>query len=241
MNINNKPRSIAVTLFVIAMVLAGTFVPTISQAQGYISITPIIGPATPTPQFVMDTIYAKRNNLESYGMFQAIPCGSSVSITNVLNVNGVGQSLRYSMTITDSVPFTLSGILYTLNDKFSSYSGKLGDYGISYSNFGEGVGVDGTIYNSGNAETPVVAIYAIGWGSGFDVSTPSFTDALKTWGPLLPDVETIQLQNGTTKASSSITYVEVVPVPETSTNILMITGGIMVLLYRYFRRTTLNT
>ena len=63
------------------------------QSLTTISISPTIGPYNKTQQFVNDVSYALRMGLPSYGMFTAIPSGSSVNITNAFNTGSGGQAV----------------------------------------------------------------------------------------------------------------------------------------------------
>jgi hypothetical protein len=162
------------------------------------------------------------NGLDSYGMFTSIASGGKVSIADILAYNGLGQSMYFTLAITNSTPFTLGDINLNFDSKFNSFSGTLNDFNQSYSLMGIGIGADGTVYSSGNANTPVVAAYIVGVGSSINTSGQPFPDAAISWSSVCPYDTTVSYTSGSLSTSALIT---VIGVPEPSTIALSALGA----------------
>jgi hypothetical protein len=179
---NATCRQFISALFCAVTVLTITFaMPAKTWGQGWISVNATIGPHVKTDQFINDTTFALMNGLPSYGLYSSIANNSSINITNLFGTTTGGSSLFYTISITNSTPFTLSQIGISIDDKFASFSATLGQLGLSYTKMGVGIGTNGTIYTSGNANTPVYYVFLVGVGRGLDITGLTVSDAENQW------------------------------------------------------------
>ncbi|HTK32998.1 MAG TPA: PEP-CTERM sorting domain-containing protein [Candidatus Paceibacterota bacterium] len=226
-----QTRRFSAVLSCIALVITAFMtVPSVSRGQGWIGVEMTYGSYIKTPQLIGDVVTARSNNYSSFGQFNAIANGSTVNITNIFRSGSVGQSVYFTLAMTNSTPFTLSQVNMTSTDPYTSLSGSLGDFGVSYTGMGIGIGVDGTVYTSGNANTPVYAIYIIGLGRTIDITGQSVSDAQASWAAGCPFTTQTTFSLGSLTSSAQVTFVD--PVPEPSTFALAGLGGLTILLAR---------
>ncbi|MDD5165338.1 MAG: hypothetical protein PHG25_02260 [Candidatus Pacebacteria bacterium] len=214
---NTTRRFITASLLCVALIVT-LVTPSSSQGQGVISISSQagLGPVNATPGFVTDTTYALLHGLSAYGLWQSIPNGSAVNVTNIFSSANVGKAMYSALAVTSSVPFTLGGIFSTQSSPFFNFSGTLGSDGLTYTKFGIGVAADGTTYTAGNANTLVNAVYIIGYGYSIDITGSTMEQALNTWIGQTPFTEQVSYTVNGSTASTSINYITAVPEPSTS-------------------------
>jgi hypothetical protein len=160
-----------------------------------------------------------------------IPDGSTLNISQVFTTYGAnGNIMNYGLAITSTNTFTMGEIQYNQSGTLGTVSGTFGGDNLTYDFFGVGInyGPDGTPgtaddiqYWSGNANTPVNAVYLLGGAGSFDTSGQSTANALQSWSVSCPvNVTTSYTLDGVT-ASTLTTYV----VPEPSTFALLAFGA----------------
>jgi hypothetical protein len=165
-----------------------------------------------------------------------IPYGGTLNISQVFTTYGNnGNILNCGVAITSTNTFTMGEIQWSQSDigswgQSNIGSGTFGGIGLTYDLFGVGInygpdGIPGTAddiqYWSGNANTPVNAVYLVGIGEAFDTSGQSTANALQSWSVSCPlNVTTTYTLDGVT-ASTLNTYV----VPEPSTFALLAFGA----------------
>jgi hypothetical protein len=175
----------------------------------------------PTAAAVNDTVTALQAGATSFGSWNSLPNGSSLIISNTfVNSAGQGNALYFALGIQSTQAYTLAEIGYTISDPFASFTGTFGSQGLTYD--GTGIGVNGsTVYTSGNANTPVTAVYVTGISDSSSIGNATLQQAMAAWAPDLPfNVNITYTLNGVT-ASSQITYVA----PEPSTFALLALGA----------------
>ena len=227
-------------LVIIVVVIATT--PSVSYGQGAVAIanTSIqvglsLGPATHTVQSASDFSYALLNGLSDYGLYHSIPDGSSVNITNIFSDNNTGTRMCYTLAVTSSIPFTVGSIGLNFTNKFWDFDGTLGDLGISLTKTGTGYGVDGQIYTSDNADTPLYALYMNVIGYAIDTTGHTFADAVNTFMPECPFSSTVTLTVNGESSSATVNFVDPVPTPEPGTLALGFLGAIFIIVNRRWK------
>jgi hypothetical protein len=123
------------------------------------------------------------------------------------------------------VPFTLAQITYSQSwqNGTATYTGTFGDDHTSFTMFGIGIGVDGQVYTSDNANTPIVAAYCRGYGYNYDAPGFSLTQALSIVSGQMPDTfGTEYYLNGV--GTGSLINQMIAPVPEPSQMVLTFAG-----------------
>lgn len=221
-----QTRRFIAALVCAAAVITASLFPASIQAQGVINISSQagLGPVNPTTGFVSDVTYALLHGLNSYGSWQSVPNGSVMHVTNIFSSTTGGGAIYHTLAVTSSVPFTLAGIYSSQWSPLFSFSGTMGDDGATYSLLGIGIGSDGTVYTSGNANTPVNAVYLIGYGYSIDITGQTLSQALNAWGPLTPFTEHVSYTVNGSSVEGFATFVT--SVPEPSTTALCALGGI---------------
>ena len=137
--------------------------------------------------------------------------------------------------------FTLNEIMWNSATPQSSVSGSFGDQGLTYDLFGIGIdygadGIFGTLddvyYSSGNANTPVNAVYVLGMASTIDIGDLSSSDAVLALSSLYPSTETVTYSLRDICASTTVNFTanSIDTTPEPSTY-LMFGLGIGALLF----------
>jgi len=211
------------------------------KAQGvvitcYNGISPIVLDQTAVNSIVNAMITGN----PSAGDWTYVPNGSTVNLSQVLSYSGNGNCLDYGVAITSTTPFTLSQIIWGESGTFGSTSVTLGAQGLTYDLFGVGInygpdGIAGTAdditYTTGNASTPVNAVYLTGMVDTFDTGGHSSAATLQTLSAISPIMETSTYSLNGMSASSFETYVvpvttpPVVNHPVTSDGNLILTGS----------------
>jgi hypothetical protein len=171
-----------------------------------------LGPAVRTQSFVNDVTYALRNNLSSYGSWKELPDGDPLCVTNVFYSGDSGGRIYVVLSATNSSPFTLAQIGYLINSPIFSFSGTFGGDGRTYDTFGIGIS-NNVVYTSGNANTPVMAVYVVGYGSGIDISGTTVNDESNTWTHLTPMAITTTYYLSTTNTTSQVVLVTSPTIP----------------------------
>lgn len=208
-------------LCAVAVIISTLAVGTSVKGQGYIASYAGLGPVTRNQGFVNDTVYALANGLSSYGSWTSIPDGSSNNVSSIFHSGATGGCMYWALAVTNSVPFTLASIYSTQTSPFFSGAGTLGDDGLTYTMFGEGISSNGTLYTSGNADTLVNAAYIVGYGFVINISgTP--TQAAQEWSSSTPFSVTMSYTVG--GQTASVTENFITPVPEPGTLALAMIG-----------------
>lgn len=183
-------------------------------------------------------------NQPSAGSWNYIPAGSNVNISNIFSSSGIGNIINHGVSIVSpNQTFTLSEIMWSSVTPQSSVSGTFGDQGLTYDSFGIGIDfgadeifgtTDDIYYSSGNANTPVNAVYVLGMGSTIDIGDLSTSDALLALAPSYPSTETISYTLRDVTASTTVNFVAGLTetVPEPSTYIMLGLGISALLLIR---------
>ncbi len=220
-----------ITAALLCVATIGTLViPSSSQGQGVISIssTMALGPRTTTPGFVSDVTYGLLNGLSSYGLWQPIANGSSINVSNIFYSGSVGSAMYCTLAVTSSVPFTLAGIFSGQTSPFFAFSGTIGDDGFTYTKFGIGIDANGNTYTSGNANTPVNAVYIVGYNYAINIAGSTMQQASADWMQIAPNGFSYAVDytvNGTT-ISRNVNFTTT-PVPEPSALAISILGGVL--------------
>ena len=150
-----------------------------------IKIIPVIGPATPTPQFITNVVnlyMGTSSNLVPDPNRPIIIASDTVlvsSATQTVDFNSWlgeanaaapydtqhGNTVYWTYDIKSSTPFTFGSIVGQLTSPFFSISNSFSGFGVSFTGQGMGVGANGiTTYWSGNANTPIIEAVGIGLG-----------------------------------------------------------------------------
>ena len=191
----------------------------------YNGITPITLD-TPTLDSIISSFVTQN---PSAGSWNYIPAGGNVNVSNIFSSSGIGNIINYGVSIVSPrQTFTLSEIMWSSATPQSSVSGTFGDQGLAYDSFGIGIDygadnifgtADDIYYSSGNADTPVNAVYLLGMGSTIDIGDLSASDALLALAPLYPSTETVSYSLRDVTASTTVNFltssIEATPEPST--------------------------
>jgi hypothetical protein len=183
-----------------------------------------------TQDVANDVAYASLNGLSSYGSFTLIPNGSSIYVTNVFTSGNNGQVLYFGFAFTNMSPFTLASIMSTQTVGSTLYYGTLGDDGITFTDFGEGISTNGTVYTTDNADTPITTVVGSGYGFSMPIGTETIAQALLGFPPstVLQVGASYTVDGQTVSVTEYLTGVNVVPEPNSGWIIIL--GGIIVML-----------
>jgi hypothetical protein len=229
MKTTNRRKILA--FFCAMITILATFTAASVKAQSYMRVSAGYFPLYGDQQHVSDFVYAMSNNLVSYRTWTALNY-STINITNLFGDvnNGGGNALAFGFYYTNATPFTLRSIGYSVSSPFGTQSnGLVNQFGIDYGGRGVGIGADGTVYTSGNADTLVAQIFLIGSGIFFDIGTNSVASGVESFAPYGPIFNVsggIYSNNGISQLTS--VYVSV---PEPRSYTFAILAGITV----YFR------
>ena len=215
-------------LCAVAVIISTLVVGTSVKGQGYIAL----GPQIPTQQFVNDAAYAMSNGLTSYGLWVGIPNGSSIDITNVFTSGANGQVLYFGFAFTNMAPFTLGGIMSTQTIGSIVYSGTLSNDGITYTSFGVGVGINGSVYTTGNANSLVNGVYGTGYSYAIGIDGQTIQQAALTWASSTPLIVGASYTINGQTILDQITLITPVPEPGSTKIILCGLGGLVFMILK---------
>lgn len=232
---NTQSRSLVGALCAVAVIISTLAVGTSVKGQGYANMNGItiqtyngITPATIyTNQAGVATIVNGMMSGNPTAGWTLIPNGSTLNISqvftrNLAGGNYFGNIMNAGVAITSTNPFTMGQIQYSQSSLVTGInSGTFGGSGLTYDLFGVGInyGPDGILgtaddiqYWTGNANTPVNAVYLLGLIETFDTGGLSQGAAIQAWSTSCPVNETISYTLNGVTASTLTTYV-VPPVP----------------------------
>ena len=120
------------------------------------------------------------------------------------------------------------------------YSGTIGADGITFTGFGIGIGTNGAVYTTGNANSPLSGVYVIGYGYAIGIEGQTIQQAALTYAPFTPmNVGAVYILPDGQTIIDQITLITPVPEPN-SAKIFLEGGGLGGLAFMIFKRRKIS-